>query len=119
MKSIKIIILLVFVTLFFSCKQDNGSIINIKVCGVENPGWLITKIDNILKLTTKYRPVLVSVYIQNNMEIISIEDPVNSDASKGLMFFNCDGSQIEFNSDKYLEFSKLLEDGKFKLLWSK
>ena len=117
----KIIIFFLFIGIFFfNCKEKNELIynINIRVCGVENPTWLLNQVSDILKKTSNFRPVKISVYNDINTEITSIEDVVNSNASKALMFFECSGKQVEFNSDKYKEYATLYKNKKFKLLWS-
>ncbi len=123
MKNFYTIILVFFAfALFFGCQDDDennmNDDINIEVCGVENPDWLVNQVDNILNKTSNYRPVQVSVYKKDSVEIISIEDPTNSNASEALMFFDCTGNKIDYSSLKYQEYSQLFGNDEFTRLWS-
>ncbi len=122
MKKKIIALLLLALSLFFGCKDDNENYmiddINIRVCGVENPNWLVGQVYNILNKTSNYRPVEVSVYKNDSVEIIAIEDPTNSNATEALMFFDCTGNKIDYSSLQYQEYSQLLTNGEFVRLWS-
>ena len=119
-KSFIILLCMIVIVCFVGCeeKNDPANDIQITVCGEKNPSWLLMKISAIQSKTSNYRPVRVSVYKEDSLEIIAVEDGVNSNASKALMFFDCAGNQISFNSDKYKEYFKFFKNDKFTLLWS-
>lgn len=119
MKKYLFILILPIILSFSNCENRSEAMeeIEISVCGTENPAWLLSEISKITELRS-HRPVKVSFYIDGDTEIVSIEDPVNSNFSEGLMFFYCNGERIEFNSEKHNQYLKLLKHNKFTLLWS-
>ncbi|WP_436414928.1 hypothetical protein [Petrimonas sp.] len=113
-------LLIILFSFFESCKEDFDPIkrMEVTICGVKNPAWIKNEISLILNRSSHYIPIKISKYRVSDLEIISIEDTTNSNMDKSVMFFDCMGNKINFNSMEYNNYFQQFKNGKFILLWS-
>lgn len=113
--------LICLVATFTACNDNsNGKTdIDITVCGVHNPEWLLGEIDDVVNRGSgNYRAVQVYSISYSTQEYILICDLMNSSYVDGHLLYTCNGQSIASNDTLYEALILLFVEKECTLLWT-